>query len=148
MISNEGIEHIKNIIVDVFKTKLFRNSPDIVSTDIHIQPLLNDEAVCIYDDNDTLLQSVRCGWLCDLDRENFYDEFLKISQLSIRALKDEKFFNGLNILQPFSFVLIDENRETVSDIDIVDEDTIILDDELLKGWEDELDSFIDNLLKE
>ena len=54
----------------------------------------------------------------------------------------------MSILHPFSFVLMDEDGETMSDIYIVDDDTVILDTELLAGLDKELDDFLANLLNE
>lgn len=147
MINNEIVEQFERVLVSLFKSKTFKNTSDLVVTDIHIQPMLTESAVYVYDDDDVLLYTEKCFWLCDLDRSSFYDEFLKLARNCIHNLKEKSFFNGVNILQPFSFVLIDENKETVNEIDIIDDDMIVLNDELLKGWEEEMDSFIDELLK-
>lgn len=148
MISKDSIAAFERIIEALFKSKVFKNTSDLVVTDIHVQPVLADSYIYFYDDDDNLLLSERANWLCDLDRECLYEEFLKLAQAAIKKLKEKSFFDRVNILQPFSFVLVDENRETVNEIDIIDNDTIVLDDELLKGWEEEMDSFIDNLLKD
>lgn len=45
-------------------------------------------------------------------------------------------------MKPYSFVLVDEDRETVAELLLVDdEDTLLLNDELLKGLDEELDAF-------
>ena len=54
----------------------------------------------------------------------------------------------MSILHPFSFVMMGEDGETMSDIYIVDDDAIMLDTELLKGLDEELDHFLEDLLKE
>lgn len=147
MVSNDSVKYLKHLFLQVLKSKHFRNTSELVVTDIHIQPVSEENVVNVYDDDDTLIVSERCEWLSELNKENFYDDFLKLAQETICVLKEEGAFNDVNILQPFSFVLIDENKETLSEIDIVDSDTILLNDELLKGWEEEMDSFIDTLLK-
>ena len=49
---------------------------------------------------------------------------------------------------PYSFVLVDEDRETVAELLLVDnEDTLLLNDELLKGLDEELDAFLKDLLE-
>ena len=51
-------------------------------------------------------------------------------------------------MKPYSFVLVDDDKETVSELLLVDdEDTMLLDDELLKGLDEELDAFLKNLLE-
>ena len=51
-------------------------------------------------------------------------------------------------MKPYSFVLVDEDRETVAELLLVDnEDTLLLNDELLKGLDEELDAFLKDLLE-
>ena len=50
-------------------------------------------------------------------------------------------------MKPFSFVLVDEDKETISDLLLVDDDTLLVNDELLKGLDKELDDFLKNLLE-
>jgi hypothetical protein len=55
----------------------------------------------------------------------------------------------MNIMRPFSFVLVDEEHETLQDLVIIDnEDTVILDGNLLEGLEEDLDNFLKELLNE
>ena len=49
----------------------------------------------------------------------------------------------------FSFVLVDDEKETVAELLLIDdEDTLLLSDELLKGLDEELDDFLKKLLEE
>ena len=52
----------------------------------------------------------------------------------------------MSILHPFSFVMMGEDGETMSDIYVVDDETLILDSELLKGLDQELDDFLKDLM--
>ena len=55
----------------------------------------------------------------------------------------------MSIMQPFSFVLIDEDHETLQDLVIIDsEETVMLDSTLLDGLEEDLDAFLKQLLEE
>ena len=51
------------------------------------------------------------------------------------------------ILKPYSFVLVDEDKETVTELLLVDDDTMLVNDELLKGLDKELDDFLKELLE-
>ena len=51
------------------------------------------------------------------------------------------------ILKPYSFVLVDEEKETIAELLLVDDDTILVNDELLKGLDKELDEFLKELLE-
>ena len=51
-------------------------------------------------------------------------------------------------MKPYSFVLVDDDKETVAELMLVDdEDTLLLNDELLKGLDEELDAFLKELLE-
>lgn len=51
-------------------------------------------------------------------------------------------------MKPYSFVLVDDDKETVAELLLIDdEDTLFLNDELLKGLDEELDSFLKDLLE-
>ena len=62
-------------------------------------------------------------------------------------MKEAGDFEKITILKPYSFVLVDEDKETVAELLLVDDDTILVDDELLKGLDKELDEFLKNLLE-
>ncbi len=69
-------------------------------------------------------------------------------------MKNEGKFDKLTILKPFSFVLVDDDRETIAELLLMDddtllvnEDTLLVNEELLKGLDEELDSFLKELLE-
>ena len=55
---------------------------------------------------------------------------------------------NISIMKPYSFVLVDDEKETVAELLLVDDDTMMLSEELLKGLDEELDDFLEKLLKE
>ncbi len=62
-------------------------------------------------------------------------------------MKNEGKFDKLTILKPFSFVLVDDDRETIAELLLMDDDTLLVNEELLKGLDEELDSFLKELLE-
>ena len=54
---------------------------------------------------------------------------------------------NLSILKPYAFVLEDDDREAVAELYVVDDDTVIIDTELMKDLDKDLDDFFENLLK-
>ena len=62
-------------------------------------------------------------------------------------MKENGSFDKLTILKPYSFVLVDEDKETLSELLLVDDDTLLVNDELLKGLDKELDDFLKDLLE-
>ena len=57
-------------------------------------------------------------------------------------------FDKMNILKPYSCTLVDENKETIVDLIYMDDDTLVLDSELLKGLDEEMNEFLKQLLEE
>ena len=54
----------------------------------------------------------------------------------------------VNIVKPYSLVLVDGSKESVAELLLVDEDeTLIISDELLKGLDEELNAFLKDLLE-
>jgi hypothetical protein len=54
----------------------------------------------------------------------------------------------MSILKPYSLVLEDDDKETITDLYVVDDDTVIIDNELMPGLDKDLDDFFKKLFKE
>ena len=54
----------------------------------------------------------------------------------------------MSILQPYSFVLEDEDKEPVEELYLVDNDTVIIDSDMMQDLDKDLDAFLEKLLKE
>ena len=95
--------------------------------------------------NDEDIEITRCvveEWINN-HNENFYDI---VKQQLLKAIQERKEeLENLCILKPYSFVLVDEDHETICDLYLVDDDTIVLDGELMAGLSDDLDSFWEEL---
>ncbi len=115
-----------------------------VFTDLHLQVKPDSGELLIYNDEDEEL--TRCvveQWIGNTD-ETFYADVVPVLRQCLNAKKC--MIDGLPILKPYAFVLVDEERETISDLYLVDDDTQILAGELLKGLDRELDDFLKQLL--
>jgi len=126
-------------------TKFPINEEQAPLTDILIQVKQESGELLVFNDDDVEL--TRCvveEWIDNKD-DNFYEAVQPILKKAIAALSDT--LDNLNILKPYSFVLIDEDRETVADLYLVDDDTLIIDSDLMKGMEEDLNTFLENLLK-
>jgi len=126
-------------------TKFSLNEEQAPLTDILIQVKQESGELLVFNDDDVEL--TRCvveEWIDNKD-DDFYEAVQPILKKAIAALSDT--LDNLNILKPYSFVLIDEDRETVADLYLVDDDTLIIDSDLMKGMEEDLNAFLENLLK-
>lgn len=119
-----------------------------VVTDIHLQPKQGSgELVIFNDDDEELSRTIIEEWV-DYSEDDFYTIVERILRGEINALKDTGVLDKLAIMKPYSFVLVDEDRETVTELLLIDEeDTLLLNDELLKGLDEELDAFLKDLLE-
>lgn len=117
-----------------------------IVTDIHLQPNQNSGDLIIFDDEDKELACINIEELANDDSDDFYEEMQHILQTLLGKLKEEGTFDRLAIMTPYNFVLVDEDKETVAELLIVDDDTLIVNDDLLKGLDEELDTFLKDLL--
>ena len=119
-----------------------------VVTDIHLQPKQDSGELLIFnDDDEELARTIIDEWV-ECESEDFVSDVETILRSEIVALRDQGYFEKLSLLKPYSFVLVDEDKETVAELMLVDdEDTLLLNDELLKGLDEELDAFLKELLE-
>ena len=132
---------------DVYKRQIVDGERTVV-TDIHLQPKQDSgELVIFNDDDEELSRTIIEEWV-DYSEDDFYTIVERILRGEINALKDTGVLDKLAIMKPYSFVLVDEDRETVTELLLIDdEDTLLLNDELLKGLDEELDAFLKDLLE-
>lgn len=124
----------------------FPATADFVLTDIHIQVKPDSGELLAYnDDMDELTRVVVEQWI-ESPEEDFYNEAATIVKQCLAHLRPE--IDKMSVLRPFSFVLIDDERETLFDLYLVDDDEMILDTELLRGLDEELDDFLAQLMAE
>lgn len=118
-----------------------------VMTDIFLQVNSYTGEIRTYNDDDVELD--RCvveAWIKSED-ENFYENIVPVLRNCIEELRPS--IMKASIMQPFSFVLIDEDHETLQDLVIIDtEETVVIDHNLLDGLEADLDAFLKQLLAE
>lgn len=118
-------------------------------TDIYLQPNMESGELVIFNDDDQVLSNTVVNDWCNANPEDFYNGCELILKKVLNQLFNEGEFATLSIAKPFSFVLVDHEKETLAELLIVDEEeTLFLSDELLKGLDDELNAFLKDLLKE
>lgn len=116
-----------------------------ILTDIHIKVVQDSGELLAYnDDENEITRCVIEEWIDNKD-ENFYSEITSDIRKAIDNQKD--ILDNLSILKPYSFVLENEDNETVTELYVVDDDTVIIDKDLMAGLDKELDDFLKDLLK-
>lgn len=144
-------EQSRASIVSALKTALCRytsEGDETVVTDIHLQPNSESGELIIFDDDDQELSRTIINEWVEYESDDFYTVVEPILRAEVEALKESGKLEKLCLMKPYSFVLVDENKETVAELLLVDEDdTLLLNDELLKGLDEELDAFLKDLLE-
>ena len=120
-----------------------------IITDIHLQPCMASGELAIYTDDEELLAKVAIQEWADATPEEFYSGCELVLKKNLNQMYSEGEFASLAIVKPYSFVMVDHEKETLAELLIVDEDeTLFLSGELLKGLDDELNAFLKDLLEE
>ena len=131
--------------IERFLKKIANDDASMV-TDIHVRVSQESGEMVAFDDDDK--EITRCvveQWIGNND-EDFYEGVESTLQKSINAFS--KLIDNLGILKPYSFVLENDEKEIIGELFIADDDTVIIGKDLMEGLDSDLDSFLDNLLKE
>ena len=115
-------------------------------TDLHIRVNQETGELLVFDDDDKEL--TRCvveQWI-ENKEDSFYQDVTNILRNVLN--KQKGVIEGMSILKPYSFVLEDEDRENIAELYVVDDDTVIIDEELMAGLGKDLDDFLAKLLKD
>lgn len=126
------------------KFPMSNNTPAM--TDIHIRVTQETGELMVFDDDDN--EITRCiveQWIDNKD-DNFYEQITSIIRRSIE--KQKKLADNMGILKPYSFVLEDDDKENIGELYVVDDDTVIIDTELMADLDKDLDDFFNKLIKE
>ncbi len=147
MKNKEKIASAVNALLDMCVEKMHTIYTEEEITDFYIHVDATDNQLRIVDDNEKVLACVPIG-LNEAEEED--EELLPLVRTALMAglnkRNEAKAFDDVNVFHPFSFVLEDDGL--TEDLLVIDDANLIIDDELLKGLEDDLDSFIDKLLSE
>jgi hypothetical protein len=143
--TEQTLQQIERAIRKVAE-KFPMNDETGILTDIHLRVTQETGEMVAFDDDDK--EITRCiveQWIDNKD-DDFYDTAATV--LRSELTKHKEIIEKMAILKPFSFVLEDEDHEHLAELYLVDDDTVIIDQELMAGLDKDLDSFLENLLKD
>lgn len=118
----------------------------LVSTDFYLQPLREEGKLTIFNDNDEEIAVAAVPEWSDCAADTFYDQAAEDLTAAIEAANAEGELERLAVWMPYSFVLVDKDRETITDLLLVDDDTLLVKKGLMAGLNEELNKFIEDLL--
>ena len=118
-----------------------------IVTDIHLQANPTSGELVIFNDEDEELARTTSEEWINYDGEDFNSDTERTLSTLLNEMKSAGDFDQMTNLKPFSFVLVDEDKETLAELLLMDDDTLMVSDELLKGLDEELDEFLKKLLE-
>ncbi len=140
--TSQQIERFITKIAQKFPT----NEDTNILTDIHLRVIQDSGEMLAFDDDDQ--EITRCvieDWI-DNKEENFYEESIGILRKSLQQQHDV--IDKMGILKPFSFVMENDDQETVAELYVADDDTVIIGGDIMENLDKDLDDFFANLMKE
>ena len=129
--------------------RLYSGEEDqLVTTDFYFMPVRENGTLFVFNDNDEEIAQVTIPEWADYAVEAFYDAVGADLTAAIQEVNAEGDLERLAVWMPYSFVLVDGERETIADLLLVDDDTLLVTDSLLQGLDEELNSFLEKLMSE
>ncbi len=118
-------------------------------TDIILRVFPHSGEVRFYDDDDReLMRIVIEEWIHGSKDEEFYQKVTPILRRAIEEIRTSV-VDTMAVLHPFTFVMQDEDGETLTDLYIVDDhQTAIISTDLLEGVDEDLEDFFKKLMEE
>lgn len=84
--------------------------------------------------------------MIDNKEDDFYDKVT--SQLRQQMTAMRQVVEGLGVMKPYSYVLEDDDKDSIAELYVVDDDTIIVGGDLMDGLDEDLDHFFNQLMDE
>ena len=129
-------------------SELYSGEEDqLLSTDFYFQPLREEGKLLVFDDNDETIASISIAEWKEYAPEDFYDKVTEQLLTAIETANTDGELERLAVWMPYSFVLVDKERETIADLLLVDDDTLLVKKGLMTGLDEELNNFLKDLLE-
>ncbi len=114
-------------------------------TDFYIKVNSETGILTVEDDDSNQLTTIHIKEWEGAEEKAVYEKGLRSVLTRMQNSGD---FDSLNIAKPYSFVLTDDDNQSIVDMLIVDDDTLILSEDLLEGFDEEMNDFLKHLLEE
>ena len=141
-LSKQSRESLLDAILSI--TEKFGKLENAIITDLYMQVDKGSGKLTIFDDDDRPMAEATIAEWKDASKASIEKPLRsELAQMQKVGLLDK-----INILKPFSITLVDDKKESIVDLIYIDDDTLVLDKELLEGLDKEMDDFLKHLLEE
>lgn len=144
---------IQSILEETFTTavkKLTSNESGNFYSDLYVQADPENGELQVYDEEEKLLEkTIIFDWVaCPCEVDMFNKQVATILKSVLTLLVAKGIFEHSNLMKPFSVSLTDEDFVVIEELLFLDDETLRLDDPLLKDLDADLDDFLENLLSD
>lgn len=145
-LSVQSLEQIRSAIREM--AKRYTTTEETVVTDFHFQVNTENGNVTIYDDDENTLAHAHVTEWENFHSENCHKHIEKELRRILVEIQKEGCLDNMNVPKPYSCLLVDEEKETIVDLLYIDDETYIITDDLLEGFDEEMEQFLKKLLNE
>lgn len=130
--------------------KLAADQSGNLISDLYIQVDQETGELELFDDEEHLLEKVVIfDWVKNAEEEeSFNQKVIAILKNVLAVMVAKELFNDPRFLKPLSVSLTDEDFVVIEELLFLDDDTLRIDDPLLKDLDKDLDNFLDKLLSD
>ena len=119
---------------------------DMPMTDIHLRASQDSGDLMAFDDDDNEISRCVISTWIENKSDNFYQEIAYTLRSELNRMKDT--IDNLSIMKPFSFILEDDEKNNIAELYLVDDDLVMIGGNLMQGLDEDLDNFLQNILKQ
>ena len=140
--TQQQIERFLRKVAQKFTAK----ESDMPMTDIHLRASQDSGDLMAFDDDDNEISRCVISTWIENKSDNFYQEIAYTLRSELNRMKDT--IDNLSIMKPFSFILEDDEKNNIAELYLVDDDLVMIGGNLMQGLYEDLDNFLQNILKQ
>lgn len=131
-------------------TKLAADKGGNLISDLYIQTDQETGSLELYDDEEHLIEKVVIyDWINNEEEEEVFNgKIIPVLKAVLAGMVAKNMFTDSRLLKPLSISLTDEDFVVIEELLFLDDETLRLDDPLLKDLDKDLDDFLDKLLSD
>lgn len=140
--TQQQIERFLRKVAQKFTAK----ESDMPMTDIHLRASQDSGDLMAFDDDDNEISRCVISTWIENKSDNFYQKIAYTLRSELNRMKDT--IDNLSIMKPFSFILEDDEKNNIAELYLVDDDLVMIGGNLMQGLDEDLDNFLQNILKQ
>ncbi|MEG1545138.1 MAG: hypothetical protein RR382_11565 [Tannerellaceae bacterium] len=150
---NANNAKLQSVIETAFTSAIAKLTNDELGnliSDLYVQADRESGELQIYDEGENLLEKITIfDWINSEEEESLFNKRVaSIVKSVLTVLSTKELFNHSRFMKPLSVSLTDEDFVVIEELMFLDDDTLRLDDPLLKDLDADLDDFLANLLSD